>query len=192
MGYRLSKIYTRTGDKGTTGLADGNRISKNSQRILCLGGMEEINATIGLVRTQQLPPNIDNMLGSIQHHLFDLGGEMAMPDQILIKQDYVTLLENWLDTLNETLSPLKEFILPGGCVGAAYCHLARTICRRVEIEMVALSEDEMLNPHSLQYINRLSDFLFVCSRSINQYANHKDVLWKGMPGKNQPQPDTDE
>ena len=192
MGYRLSKIYTRTGDKGTTGLANGNRINKNSQRILCLGGLEEINAGIGLVRTQQLPTRIDDMLASIQHHLFDLGGEMAMPDQVLIKSDYVSLLENWLDSLNETLPPLKEFILPGGCTGAAYCHLAQTVCRRVEIQLVTLSEEEMLNPHSLQYINRLSDFLFVCARSINKFANHEDVLWKGMPGKNKNQTDFSE
>jgi len=180
MGHRLSKIYTRTGDKGETGLGDGSRVSKNSQRILCLGALDELNASIGIIRTELLPPDIDNMLSTIQHHLLDLGGEMAMPDQTLILEDYVSQLESWLDSLNENLEPLKEFILPGGCKAAAHGHMARTICRRVEIELVTLSTNENINIHSLKYINRLSDFLFVCARAINKYAGSHDILWKGL------------
>ena len=180
MGNRLTKIYTRTGDSGTTGLADGSRVDKTDLRIKSLGAMDELNASIGLIRTNSVGPQIDNMLSSIQHHLFDLGGEMSFPGQTFIKEDYVSTLENWLDELNDNLKPLKEFILPGGCVAAAQCHLSCTICRRVEIQLIELSKEQEINSHSLQYINRLSDFLFVCARALNKNAGHHDVMWKGL------------
>lgn len=180
MGNRLSKIYTRTGDSGTTGLGDGSRVEKTNARIRSLGALDETNAAIGLIRTHVLSPEIDHMLSKIQHHLFDLGGEMSMPDQTLVKSDYVSEMETWLDSLNEQLNPLKEFILPGGSQAAAQCHLARTICRRCEIELVTLANNEQVNDHSLQYINRLSDFLFVCARILNKQAGHNDVLWTGL------------
>ncbi len=181
MGNRLSKIVTRTGDQGTTGLGNGQRIEKSSQRIRCLGILDEVNASIGLLRTQVLPPRIDRWLARIQHHLFDLGGEMCLPGQALIKDDYVLSLEQWLEQLNADLPPLKEFILPGGSLPAAHCHMARTICRRAEVEIATLAQQESVNKHCLQYINRLSDFLFVCARALNKHAGHHDVLWAGPP-----------
>lgn len=180
MGNRLSKIYTRTGDDGTTGLGDGSRIPKSDLRIRSLGAMDELNSSIGLLRTNPVSPTVDNMLSQIQHHLLDLGGELSMPGHILIKSDYVANMETWLDTFNAELSPLKEFILPGGCLAAAHCHCARTICRRAEIELAALAQTQHVNPHSLQYLNRLSDFLFVCARYLNKENGHHDVLWKGL------------
>lgn len=184
MGHRLSKIYTRTGDNGTTGLSDGSRIEKNSTRIRCLGSLDETNSCVGLIRTNIIPPKIDQMLSQIQHQLLDLGGELSMPDKTLIQKNYVELLETWLDELNENLDPLKEFILPGGCIASAQCHIARTVCRRAEIELVTLSQEQSVNEHCVQYVNRLSDFLFVCARALNKEAGHNDILWTGLKEQN--------
>ncbi len=177
MGNRLSKIYTRTGDKGTTGLGDGSRVAKDSLRVVAMGDVDELNSIIGIMQTEALEANIHAVLQAIQHDLFDMGGELCMPDYAMIKAERVTALENILDEWNDTLTPLKEFILPGGCRAAAYCHLARTVCRRAERTMTTLNNQEKITEISLQYINRLSDLLFVLCRILNKDAGVPDVLW---------------
>jgi len=177
MGNRLSKIVTKTGDGGETGLADGQRMSKSAPRIVALGTVDELNAAIGLLLTEILPDDVVKKLLLIQHDLFDLGGELAIPRHNAITSQQVTALETWLATMNATLSPLKEFILPGGCRAAAQCHVARTVARRTERVLVNLGQTTALNPASLQYANRLSDVLFVLARALNQHANVPDVLW---------------
>lgn len=177
MGNRLSKIYTRTGDKGTTGLGDGTRIAKNAQRVAAMGDVDELNATIGLLLTEPVSDVIQQALTGIQHDLFDMGGELCMPGHSMVKATRVTALENQLDSFNEQLTPLKEFILPGGSKAAAYCHLARTVCRRAERTLHTLNEEEAISAQCLQYINRLSDFLFVLCRILNKEAGVPDVLW---------------
>ncbi len=182
MGNRLSKIYTRTGDDGTTGLGDGSRIAKNSLRVNALGDVDELNAVLGILQTEPLEASIHAVIETIQHDLFDMGGELCMPGYTLVKPERVAALEAQLDIWNDDLAPLKEFILPGGSRAAAYCHLARTVCRRAERAIYALDEKESLNPCILQYINRLSDMLFVLCRVLNKYAGVNDVLWRN-PGK---------
>lgn len=179
MGHRLTKIYTRTGDTGTTGLADGSRIDKDDDRIETMGDVDELNCVIGLLMIEDLPEPLSHDLVTIQHILFNLGGELAMPGFDLVKEDDVTMLETRLDHYNETLSPLKEFILPGGTKAAAYAHLARSICRRAERKMVSLNKS-METPHRLgqNFLNRLSDFLFVVCRYLNHASGVSDVLWK--------------
>ncbi len=177
MGNRLSKIYTRTGDDGTTGLGDGKRIAKNSLRVAAMGDVDELNAVIGMILTEAVSDSVQTCLTTVQHDLFNLGGEICMPDYTLIKPESITALEKQLDDFNESLAPLKEFILPGGSRAAAHCHLARTVCRRAERTMHALNETETLTASSLQYINRLSDLLFVLCRTLNQDAGVPDVLW---------------
>ncbi len=221
MGHRLSKIYTRTGDKGHTGLADGERISKTSLRIELLGTIDELNSAIGLViahgnthprGNQTVAPsetsynqqqNILSILVTVQHDLFDIGGELCMPGQYIINEQRVTGLEQKLDNLNETLPWLKEFILPGGNIPAAQCHLARSIARRAERVIVALSienkqaekiqgekeQDEYeqaqgeegaqaINPVTLAYLNRLSDLLFVIARCLARCNDGQEVFWQ--------------
>lgn len=178
MGNRLSRIYTRTGDDGTTGLGDGSRIGKDSLRVQAMGSVDELNAAIGVLLTEELPEAISQQLVRIQHDLFNLGGEICIPGHSMLDKTRVDALENFLDTLNEHLSPLKEFILPGGSRAGAYCHLARTICRRAERDAIALARQEEVTPHALKYLNRLSDVLFVTARSINQYTHHPDILWQ--------------
>ena len=178
MGHRLSKIYTRTGDKGETGLGDGSRIAKSHLRIKCLGQVDELNSAIGIVLSFELNEEVASLLTKIQHTLFDIGGEICIPNRIVLDQSYIDSLEVSLDNFNENLSPLKEFILPGGCQSAAFCHQARTICRRVECELISLDETAEINPMSLKYINRLSDLLFVTARYINHLENNPDVLWQ--------------
>ncbi len=177
MGNRLSKIYTKTGDKGTTGLGDGARVAKDSLRVQAMGDVDELNSIIGIMQTDVLHPNIHAVLQAIQHDLFDMGGEICMPGHAMVKPERVTALETQLDEWNETLSPLKEFILPGGSRAAAYCHLARTVCRRAERTMTTLNNQEKITEISLQYINRLSDLLFVLCRILNKNAGISDVLW---------------
>jgi len=177
MGNRLSKIYTRTGDGGTTGLGDGTRVAKDSLRVNAMGDVDELNAVIGILLAEPVDNNIRTCLTAVQHDLFNLGGEICMPDYVLIKAERITALENQLDTFNDTLSPLKEFILPGGSRASAYCHLARTVCRRAERTMHTLNNAEKITEVSLQYINRLSDLLFVLCRILNQDAGVTDVLW---------------
>jgi cob(I)alamin adenosyltransferase len=183
MGNRLSKIYTRTGDGGTTGLGDGTRVSKHSLRIHAMGDVDELNAVIGMLLTEPVSDSIHICLTEVQHDLFNIGGEICMPNHAMIKPERIVALENILDGFNDTLPPLKEFILPGGSRAAAYCHLARTICRRAERTMQTLHAEEKLTEVSLQYINRLSDLLFVLCRILNKEAGVPDVLWKNEPNK---------
>lgn len=178
MGHRLSKIYTRTGDAGTTGLGDGSRVPKDHARVEAFGTVDELNALIGLLRTAGLPADWDARLDEIQHALFDVGGELCIPGRVSLRAAQVTALENWLDTLNADLAPLKEFILPGGSAGAGWAHLARTVCRRAERRVYTLSRAEQVNPETLRYLNRLSDLLFVLARAANRQAGLDDVLWR--------------
>jgi cob(I)alamin adenosyltransferase len=178
MGNRLTKIYTRTGDAGSTGLSDGARIAKDHPRIEAIGAVDELNSAIGIVLAHTPAAPIDTMLTNIQHSLFDLGGELSMPETICIEGERVTLLEKWLDSLNANLPPLKEFILPGGSPAAAACHLARAICRRAERRLHTLSQGEAVNPAAAGYLNRLSDLLFVIARELNRVAGKPDVFWR--------------
>lgn len=179
MGNRLSKIYTRTGDDGSTGLADGNRIAKNAQRVEAMGTADELNCHIGLlIETLDSDDELVESLRRIQHHLFDLGGEFAIPGSQVIGDDHIEWLEQTLDRHNENLPPLKNFILPGGTQGAALAHVARAVCRRAERRLVALGRAEALPPVMLQYVNRLSDLLFVLARVLNRRAGADDVLWR--------------
>ncbi len=177
MGHRLSKIYTRTGDKGTTGLGDGSRVEKDNLRVEAFGTVDELNSTVGLVLAAKLPTKIQSILNRVQHELFDLGGELCVPGTTLIPDSYIDGLEADLDMLNENLPPLKDFILPGGSDSAARCHLARTVCRRAERRVVALAHDEDVNPATIRYLNRLSDFLFVAARVIARADGGAEVLW---------------
>ncbi|WP_332669904.1 cob(I)yrinic acid a,c-diamide adenosyltransferase [Aromatoleum sp.] len=182
MGHRLSKIYTRTGDAGTTGLGDGKRVAKNSLRIDTLGEVDELNAVVGLLLCEELPDDVRGLLTDIQHDLFDLGGEVCIPGMSMISEKHVGKLETELDRLNEPLDPLKDFILPGGSRAAALAHLARTVCRRAERAIVALAQEEAVNDGPRQYLNRFSDLLFVLGRVLNRAAGRGDVLWQ--KGKN--------
>jgi cob(I)alamin adenosyltransferase len=177
MGNRLSKIYTRTGDKGTTGLGDGSRVDKDSLRVETFGTVDELNSHIGLVLTGDIDDSIRDCLTRTQHELFDLGGELCMPGYTLIPESCIEQLENDLDRFNEDLPPLKDFILPGGSESAARCHLARTVCRRAERLMVSLTKVEDINEISLRYLNRLSDLLFVIARVLARAHGGSEVLW---------------
>lgn len=178
MGNRLSKIYTRTGDDGTTGLGDGSRINKDSLRVDAMGDVDELNSVIGIMMTENMPDTLVKTLTQIQHNLFNLGGEICIPGYVILQQSRIDDLEEAIDSLNANLEPLKEFILPGGTKAAAYCHLARTVCRRAERKLVELHRNEKVTDISLQYLNRLSDLLFVMCRTINKEAGVSDVLWK--------------
>jgi len=178
MGHRLSKIYTRTGDDGSTGLGDGTRVPKDHARVEAYGSVDELNSVLGLLLCESPPGDIHNALTSIQHSLFDLGGELCIPGRQVIREADVTALEDLLDRLNADLAPLKEFILPGGSRAAALCHLARTVCRRAERRLYTLSRLETVAPPALKYLNRLSDLLFVMARAINHAAQVPDILWQ--------------
>ena len=178
MGHRLSKIYTRTGDAGTTGLGNGNRVSKNSLRIHTLGEVDEANAAIGILLCEELPEDVRTLLTNVQHDLFDLGGEVCIPGMEMITAKQVDHLETELDRFNDDLEPLKDFILPGGTRAAALCHQARTVCRRAERMIVALGQEESVNDAPRQYLNRLSDLLFVLGRVLNRAGGRGDVLWQ--------------
>lgn len=178
MGNRLSKIYTRTGDDGTTGLGDGSRTSKDGPRVAAYGTTDELNSIIGMALAQTLPDDVRLVLNEIQHHLFDLGGELCIPGHQAISESHVTWLENTLDHFNESLPPLKDFILPGGSQSAATCHLARTVCRRAERLVVSLQAVESVPPFSMKYLNRLSDLLFVIARVVARADGGSEVLWQ--------------
>lgn len=181
MGNRLSKIYTRTGDDGTTGLGDGQRVPKDSLRVGAYGAVDELNSAIGLIlATEVLRPAITDCLTRVQNQLFDLGGELCLPDAKVITDDSVRGLEATLDKFNADLPPLKDFVLPGGTREAATCHLARTICRRAERRAWQLSRTEAVNEYSLKYLNRLSDLLFVVARVLNRQAGRNEPLWEKM------------
>ena len=178
MGNRLSKIYTRTGDGGTTGLGDGSRVPKDGLRIEALGTLDETNAQLGLVLTHPLPEVAREDLVYIQHALFDLGGELCIPGHAAIGERDVAWIEQRLDDINAALPPLKEFILPGGSAAAAHCHIARTVCRRAERGIVALSRQEQVRPQALAFVNRLSDYLFVLSRALARADGGSESLWQ--------------
>ena len=177
MGNRLSKIYTRTGDKGVTGLGDGSRVDKDSLRVEAYGTVDELNSAVGLVLCADLPDDIRDGLTRIQHELFDLGGELCMPGTTLIPDRYVDRLEADLDRLNEDLPPLKDFILPGGSESAARCHLARTIGRRAERRVISLAHNEAVNEATIRYLNRLSDLMFVMARVLARRDGGGEVIW---------------
>jgi cob(I)alamin adenosyltransferase len=182
MGHRLSKIYTRTGDDGTTGLGDGRRVRKDDLRIETIGELDELNSVLGVLLSETLPRELQTALTDVQHDLFDIGGELSVPGRNVTTESRVDFLEQLLDRLNADLPPLKEFILPGGNHAAALCQLARTVCRRVERRLVGLGKTEPVSPISLKYLNRLSDMLFVAARALNRLSGRADVLWQ--PGKN--------
>ncbi|MDE3010179.1 MAG: cob(I)yrinic acid a,c-diamide adenosyltransferase [Pseudomonadota bacterium] len=178
MGHRLSAIATRTGDDGTTGLGDGSRTGKDSLRVDCLGEVDELNAVLGRLLAQRVPAAVSACLGGVQHDLFELGAELCLPGQMRITPAMVVRLDEALAAFNQALAPLKEFILPGGTLAAADAHVARTVCRRVERRLVELVHADGGNPASLQYLNRLSDLLFVLARVLNADAGSGDVLWR--------------
>src|SRR6056297_1539552 len=177
MGNRLSKIYTRTGDDGTTGLGDGSRIQKDSLRVEAYGTVDEFNSAIGVLIAALDNDPIASILLDVQHDLFDLGGELCIPGTSIIGDRHTERLEKELDRLNADLPPLKDFILPGGSIAAAQAHLARTICRRAERRVNALSRHEQVNDPAIRYLNRLSDLLFVVSRTIARASGVGEILW---------------
>ena len=177
MGNRLSKIYTRTGDDGTTGLGDGTRVAKDSARVNAYGTVDEANSTIGLLLAAELPDGVRELLTRIQHQLFDLGGELCIPGHAAVFDADVDALEARLDHYNDDLPPLKDFILPGGGEAAARCHIARTVVRRAERDAVTLSRHDAVRPQAIRYLNRLSDLLFVLARVLARASGHGEVLW---------------
>jgi len=179
MGNRLSRIYTRTGDDGTTGLGDGNRVRKDHARVEAYGTVDEANSTIGMIlAVPHLPAEVSRALIEIQHDLFDLGGELCIPGMSVIKAERIVQLEQLLDGFNDPLPALKDFILPGGGPAAAACHLARTIVRRAERRVWTLAEVEQVNPEVPKYLNRLSDLLFVVARVLARHEHGSEVLWR--------------
>jgi cob(I)alamin adenosyltransferase len=177
VGNRLSKIYTRTGDDGTTGLGDGSRVAKDSARVAAYGTVDEANSCIGLVLAADVPDDIRSLLTTVQHQMFDLGGELCIPGHAAIFDADIDRLEQQLDAFNEPLPALKDFILPGGGEAAARCHIARTVVRRAERETVALSRLEPVRAEAVRYLNRLSDLLFVLARVLARASGHGEVLW---------------
>ena len=186
MGNRLSKIVTRTGDDGTTGLGDGRRVRKDDARIAAIGDVDELNSQVGVLLCETLPDDVRATLTAIQHDLFDLGGELCMPGHTIVTDDHLARLDNWLAGYNATLPPLKEFILPGGSRAAALAHVCRTVCRRAERSIVAMNRtfagvDAAAAPLSdppRRYVNRLSDLLFVLARVLNRAEARDDALWR--------------
>ena len=177
MSNRLTKIYTKTGDKGETGLSGGVRVRKDCSEIQAIGDVDELNSTIGMVVSYDMPIDLKEIFLNIQHHLFNLGAEINSSELNLISENMITELETAMDRYNEKLPPLKNFILPGGGRASSTCHLARSICRRAERSVVALSQSKDLNPNLQIYLNRLSDFLFVACRVLSKYGDHEETLW---------------
>jgi cob(I)alamin adenosyltransferase len=182
MANRLTRIYTRTGDAGETGLADGSRVAKDAPRITAMGDIDELNSVIGVLLAEALPDELRATLVSVQHDLFDLGGELSIPGHPILAASHIQQLEAALDQFNAALPALKDFILPGGSRPAALAHVARTACRRAERSVVTLAKSEAVPALAVPYLNRLSDLLFVMSRVLNRHAGGSDVLWQ--PGKN--------
>ena len=179
MGNRLSKIYTRTGDDGSTGLGDGARVAKDSLRVEAYGSVDETNSAVGVVlAVPTLPPAVRSCLTEVQHDLFDLGGELCIPGHRMVTAAYVDRLETELDGFNDPLPPLKDFILPGGGAAAAACHMARAVCRRAERRCWSLARVEEIAPDALKYLNRLSDLLFVIARVLAREESGSEVLWR--------------
>lgn len=178
MGKRLSKIATRTGDDGTTGLGDGSRVDKDALRVQAMGDVDELNSHLGLLLCEDMPADLREELITIQHDLFDLGGELCIPGFSMITDEHVARLDALLAKYNATLPTLEEFILPAGSRAAAQAHVCRTVCRRAERAIVALGKADQLNAQPRQYVNRLSDLLFVLARVLNRHAGGGDVLWQ--------------
>lgn len=179
MANRLTKIYTRTGDDGTTGLGDGARVAKDSLRVEAYGTVDEANSSIGVVlAVPALPAAIKTCLTEVQHDLFDLGGELCIPGHRMVTAAYIDRLESTLDAFNDELPPLKDFILPGGGPAAAACHVARTVCRRAERRVWSLARVEEVSPEALKYLNRLSDLLFVLARVLARHEQGSEVIWR--------------
>lgn len=178
MGHRLSKIYTRTGDDGTTGLGDGTRVPKDSARVEAYGTVDEANSAIGVVLAHDsVPEDMRDCLLAVQHDLFDLGGELCIPGHSAVEDRFIVRLENQLDGFNAELPMLKDFILPGGGPAAAACHLARTVVRRAERRVQTLAGSESVRPEVLRYLNRLSDLLFVIARRLSRIESGTEVIW---------------
>lgn len=183
MGHRLSKIYTRTGDDGSTGLGDGSRVAKDSLRVEAYGTVDEANSAIGMVLAQgSVPDDIRACLLEIQHDLFDLGGELCIPGHAAIEEAFITRLEQQLDGFNDDLPRLKDFILPGGGLAAAACHFARTVVRRAERRVQSLRSEESVRSEVLRYLNRLSDLLFVIARRLAREESGQEVIWDRSRG----------
>lgn len=178
MGNRLSKLYTKTGDKGETGLGDGSRVDKTDTRVWAMGDVDELNSIIGMLIEQCEMETICECLRDIQHVLFNLGGELSIPGAELVLEKNVLALETLIDNHNENLPALKEFILPGGSIVAGTCHLARAVCRRAERRVIALGKNEKINQHALVYLNRLSDLLFVFARILARHAGGEEIYWQ--------------
>lgn len=184
MGNRLSKIYTRTGDDGTTGLGDGTRVPKDGARVEAYGTVDELNSVLGvLLAVPGVPDSVTALLTDVQHELFDLGAELCIPGHTVITAAHVSRLETALDQFNDPLPPLKEFILPGGGPAAAACHLGRTVARRAERRAWTLAGVETVNPEVLRYLNRLSDLLFVLARVLARHERGTEVLWRHERGR---------
>ncbi|PIE40616.1 MAG: ATP:cob(I)alamin adenosyltransferase [Gammaproteobacteria bacterium] len=184
MGHRLSKIYTKTGDSGTTGLGDGSRVDKDDLHVEAYGTVDELNCTVAMILAEDIvPENLRQWLLAIQHDLFDLGSELCVPGYSAITAEHIEKLEENLDAMNKDLPMLKEFILPGGNRAASNCHLARTVCRRAERRVFTLSKAADINMLGLQYLNRLSDFLFVAARVLARVDGGQEVLWNHQRGK---------
>ena len=177
MPNRLTKIYTKTGDKGDTGLSTGLRVRKDCPQIQAIGDVDELNSVLGMLMTHDMPKELQDIIVEIQHQLFNLGAELNNAELSFMNKDIVNKLENNIDEFNQALPPLKNFILPGGGPAAATCHLARAVCRRAERSVVMLNEDNELNPQLQVYLNRLSDFLFVACRVLAKHAGEKETLW---------------
>ncbi|MDH5424344.1 MAG: cob(I)yrinic acid a,c-diamide adenosyltransferase [Gammaproteobacteria bacterium] len=178
MGYRLSKIYTKTGDKGDTGMADGTRLAKNHIKVSVIGDVDELNSQMGLLVVEVANDEMKSKLNQIQHILFDLGAELTLPEYQAIESAHVSLLEAYLDQLNEHLKPLDEFILPGGSRSAAVAHITRAVCRRLERSLVSLNREYPINKESMAFINRLSDLLFVIARQCCKDDGVDEVYWQ--------------
>ncbi len=184
MSNRLTKIYTRTGDDGTTEISNHERIDKTNIRIQAMGDIDELNSILGLLRANNVSSDVSSYLLNIQHRLFDIGAELAIPGNAVISPESVEKLEKLIDSYNLDLPKLKEFVLPGGSVSASICHVARSVCRRSERTLVLLARNESFNAETLRYINRLSDLLFVLARALNKTTNTKEVLWDSERLKN--------
>ncbi len=185
MAVHLTRIYTRTGDKGDTRLGDMSIVRKDHLRVTAYGEVDELNAVLGVVRLQALPEGWDDRLGQVQNDLFDLGADLAVPmtaegSRLRIAVQRVTALEQWCDEVNNTLAPLDSFVLPGGTAAAAHLHVARTVCRRAERTVVMLVDHEPIGEHVIAYLNRLSDLFFILARGANHAVGRPDVLW--VPG----------
>ncbi len=178
MAHRLSKITTRTGDAGDTGLGDGSRVSKDHPRVRALGELDELNSAIGLLLAEELPAEVSELLREVQHDLFDLGGELSIPGHIMLGDAQIARLDAAIEAWNSELPALKEFILPGGTRAAALAHLVRTVCRRAERSVVALGQREKVSNAARHYLNRLSDVLFIAGRRLNRHAGRGDVQWR--------------